>query len=1265
MRSADNDRNLLFGLLALQLDFISHDALLKAVGDWVQDRARSLGEILVEQRALTADRHVLLEALVREHLKQHGGDPAQSLAALSSIGPLRDELKQLADSQLEASLARVGVLPVTLVAPASAPHPPASAAPAPSASRFRILKLHAKGGLGQVSVALDEELNREVALKEIQDRYAADTDARGRFIREAEITGGLEHPGIVPVYGLGTYADGRPYYAMRFIKGDSLQEAVARFHQAERPNRDPGERAVELRKLLGRFIDVCNAIAYAHSRGVLHRDLKPGNIMLGQYGETLVVDWGLAKPVERAEDVPSTERPLTPASVSGSAATQMGAVVGTPAYMSPEQAGGRLDQVGQASDVYSLGATLYCLLTNNPPFQGSDVTEVLLKVQRGDFPRPRQVKPEVPAALEAVCLKAMALEARNRYVSPRALADDVERWLADEPVAALPETRGQRLARWFRRHRTWAQAGVAALLLVAVVAIIAAIVVSSAWQAEQQARQKESNERERADAKAKEAREQRDRALELQKKTEQFAAELALDRGRGLCDQGEARRGLLWMAQALRLAPDEAEDLRAQIRLNLRNWYSMIGPLRQVLPQRGAVVGVAFSRDGKSLTAFSGEAIERWDVLTGKPAGATIRLDPPVGAAAMSRDGTMAVTGTPMPLFGNGFHGEARLWHLNRDDPVGARLGPKVHGVGSVAFSPDGKSVATAIDNAVQVWEVPSGKAAGIALEHPGQVRSLAFSPDGKSIVTGCFDTAVRVWDVATGKVVGEALKHPNVVEAIAFSADGKRMATGCQDQRIHLWEMPGGKETGQPLEHPQWVRALAFSPDGKWLASASGEFGWLWEVSSGALHGPPLPHRGEVQAVAFSPNGKTVVTAGVDATVRMWELPEAPARGEPVQDEGKPLELVAVSPDLETVLTREGETTYRLRKLTDGKPLSSPLQAEAAQLPSGTFSPDGKWVAVSFWLKGSKVRVWTVPDGKLVGMPLDLGPVMELLFSPDGKVAVTRSEDNLARLWEMPAGRAIGKPLDHQKLFTGFALSPDGKVLATGGADGVVRLWEVPAGKESRTLPTQRGVVRVLQFSPDGKLLATASSEGQVNLWEVSGGEPACAPLVHEKAVVALAFSPNGRLLATASFDNTARLWTVPTGKAVGLPLEHPKAIIAVAFSQDGKTIATGSEDGTARLWSTASGKSLAPSMPLGERVLHVAFLKDGKAVLTVGESRRAGLWKVYGPLTGEPDQIQRWADAITGLELDENGAFQVLSASAWQERLRLLKEAGSPRLD
>ena len=312
--------------------------------------------------------------------------------------------------------------------------------------------------------------------KQILEKHADDPVSRQRFVAEAEITGGLEHPGVVPVYGLGTYGGGRPYYAMRFIKGDCLKEAIEHFHGDDALKDDPGRRSLELRKLLRRFLDVCNAIDYAHSRGVIHRDIKPANIILGKHGETLVVDWGLAKAVGRAD--PSVgEQTIAPSS-SGSSETLPGSALGTPAYMSPEQAGGDLDRLGPRSDVYSLGATLYCLLTGKPPFEGDDIGEILRKVQAGDVRAPREVDPSLDKALEAVCLKAMATKPEDRYAGCRALAEDVERWMADEPVSAWREPWTRTLLRWLTRHRTGVT-GVAAAVLAGVVGLAAVLAVQT------------------------------------------------------------------------------------------------------------------------------------------------------------------------------------------------------------------------------------------------------------------------------------------------------------------------------------------------------------------------------------------------------------------------------------------------------------------------------------------------------------------------------------------------------------------------------------------------------------------------------------------------------------------------------------------------------------------------------------------------------------------------------------------------------------------
>jgi serine/threonine-protein kinase len=500
------DRNLLFGVFALQADLIDPVRFAEACSSWASRKEVPLADLLVERGWITPEDRVDLNHLIDRRLRKHNGDVHASLAGLVTTDALQ-ALSQVADPEIHRSLdalpQRAGHVLLSTVA-----HRPEGR------GRYTVTHLHARGGLGQVWVAEDSDLGRPVALKEVRPDRAANPAVLARFLEEARITGQLEHPGIVPVYELVKGGlENPPFYTMRFIRGRTLTQSAKDFHR----RRAAGEaRTLELRELLNAFVAVCNAVAYAHSRGVIHRDLKGSNVILGNFGEVILLDWGLAKVAGTPNE---SKVPVTPGQTGTHDETHQGQVLGTPAYMPPEQAEGRLHVVNELSDVYGLGAILYEILTGRPPFDGPDSQEILQRVIHETPERPRIRVASVPIALEAVCLKALAKAPSGRYDSATALADEVRHWLAGEPVTAYPEPWGKRARRWMGRHHTLVTSGAVALVVAVFTLGAATVVLADANRQTREARdqarelQKEAEtQRDLAQLRGKETQEQRDRA---------------------------------------------------------------------------------------------------------------------------------------------------------------------------------------------------------------------------------------------------------------------------------------------------------------------------------------------------------------------------------------------------------------------------------------------------------------------------------------------------------------------------------------------------------------------------------------------------------------------------------------------------------------------------------------------------------------------------------------------------------------------------------
>lgn len=1247
------DRNLLIGILALQLGFISREQLISAFHDWVLQKQRPLDEILAAQGALGADARPLLQALVAKHVELHGGSVEQSLASVSSIGSVHDELKGLADPELTVTLAHVAR--GTRALDATIDHPNSQVAKASVGSkqadglslRFKILRPHAKGGLGEVFVAKDQELNREVALKEIQPKFADDTGSRSRFRLEAEVTGNLEHPGIVPVYGLGQYADGRPFYAMRFIRGASLKEAIEQFHTRFPASKSPmseGEAVLELRKLLGRFVDVCNAIEYAHSRGVLHRDLKPGNVVLGKYGETLVVDWGLAKALGKTEIVDASQAPVTPSSESGSAPTMLGSAIGTPAYMSPEQAAGRVNELGPATDVYSLGATLYHLLTGQTPVQGKNVAATLQYVQSGEYPTPRQVRADVPRPLEAVCLRAMALKAENRYAAPLALAEDIERWLADEPVKAHRESIFSHASRWIRKHRAWAMSGGVALALVALVSSVAAVWING--QKEVIAKQ------ERA-------------ATELAGRNFQLATEKS-----SLAENEKLARA---KAEASVMAEKQAKEEEARQRL-LANMAAMSEKLAKEEEARQRMIATAAAETERKLRILADQETKRANDEVDR--GRRQLYSAHMNLAQFAWDGFRAGEAERLldqyrPRAGQEIAKDLRGFEWYYWDRLcrSERITFKGHNaaVTNVAYSTDGKRLASAsYDQTVKVWDTTSGEVIHTLKGHTGMVWSLAFSPDGKRLVSAGWDREARVWDTNSAqelrKISGRA-----VIYWLAFSPDGKWLASGNDDGTVQVWDAASGMEKMTFTGHTAGVRGVSFSPDSKRLASASDDRTVkVWDITTSKEVLTSSGHTGPAVSVSFSPDGKHLASAGGyrDGTIKLWDATNGREARTLIGHSsgvtsvafdvyGK--RLVSASADntlrvwdvisgqeiltIKKGLQDSGVLSVNMALSTDGKRLASAgfggtikewdarisLEALKLQVPgwvkSVAFSPNGEQLAAAvsagFEMPG-EVKVWDVSSGQeVLSLKGHTCEVNCVVFGRDGNRLASASgagnrpdKRGEVKLWDAITGVELRTMRGHTQSVNSVALSRDGKRLASASADQTVMIWDTTTGKNTLTLKGHTSSVVSVAFSPDGKHLASSSLDNTAKVWDAASGEDLLTFKGHTAQVLHITFSDDGKFLASASTDRTVKIWDVESGHEKLTLNGHAGPVMSIGFSPNGKRLVSASSDQTVKVWDVVSGLEMLTLNGHASSVDSVAFSPDGTRLASAGTDQTVRVW-------------------------------------------------------
>jgi WD40 repeat protein len=980
---------------------------------------------------------------------------------------------------------------------------------------------------------------------------------------------------------------------------------------------------------------VARAVHYAHQRGLLHRDLKPGNILIDNDGIPHVTDFGLAK------------RMTTEGGV-----TQTGAIVGTPEYMAPEQAAGRKD-LSTAADVYSLGAILYTLLTGQPPFRGETILETLKHVAEKEPTSPQSLNAKIDRDLATICLKCLEKDPSRRYPSAQAFADDLDRWLRGEPILARPTTTVERTVKWVRR-RPMVAGLIAAMVLVTLIGF-GGISWSLVWALDERdhaVSQEEKAKNLAADNKklAENEGDARKLADERREQAEALALRIQFDHYFAKA-QDRPDLALVGMASLL---PKAAILKDWRLADSLRLHIAAVGENAARLKTMVAAneVAVALSADGKMALSPNGfHTAQLWDTATGKPIGQPLQHQETVlgivlMAVALSADGKTALTADF----------DAQAWETATGKPIGPPLqhfqvvkDPKDNKkdfkvrrfIRDVALSADGKIALTVSEDSVaRLWETATGKPIGSQIEN--EYKAIALSADGKTALI-----AGRLWDTASAKPVEPPLPFKEGLRPVALSGDAKTLLTWSNDNTARLWDTASGTPIGPPVQHQAGLTAAALSANGKTALTATKDnVARLWDTATGKLLGPPLQHQSEVGAVALSADGKTALTGSRDGAARLWEPPANKPIGPALLLKQEGLFAVALSADGKTALTSSAGyvkknlllAEVRLWETASGKPMGAPLlQQQQDIVPAVALSADGRTALTGN--RDKTAQVWDTATGKRIGLPLHHRmEVHAVALSADGKIALTATPELAALLWDTATGKPIGKPLEYfgepnsaHGSVVGVALSADGKTALTADAGGTVQLWDTASGKPlgPRLQDQIRG--RVVALSGDGKIALSGAWGKTARLWDTASGKPIGPPMQHQDEVGALAISADGKIALTGSKDQTARLWETATGKPIGPPLQHKGEVGAVALSADGKTALTGSwEKAGPEPWKTIAS---------------------------------AKLWQVPQPVRGEPERIMLWAQVITGLEVDDLTAVRFLDAKTWQERRhRLANLGGSP---